>query len=281
MNRDELEKLMIDVLDGTADAGAIARLDAALEKDAVLRADFERARLACRALESQPLADLPADLRERIARAVRSEKAAPMEDTLPAAAQERHTTETPAGRRSPALRWTPALGFRVALPFAAGVAAGAVVVALATGLWRAPQAGSADVEGAMISRDRAATSTADLGGARMSLFHDERRATVLVETVDDGVSDAEMEFSPADFEASSIRWLRGPVGAVTAHQGKVKLRLHGRGVCEIRLRALSESPMALVVRWNGGSGSRQGTLDAGSYYARREGSSNGVRTKRK
>jgi hypothetical protein len=242
MTESGLERLMADVLDGEAGADEVVRLAAALASDPEARARFEQARAGTRALESLPLEEMPADLREEIHRAVSAASPAP-------------------GAWRPwrsGLRAAPA--FRFAAPFAVGAVAGALVLALAMGFWRAP--GRLPLEGSMRPQSGTIVAAADLDGARASLASGGEQAVVLLEVREEGVSRAEVSFDPDRFEASSVSWIRGPRGAARADGSRVALVHRGKGVCEIGLRALAAGPATVHVTWTGASGSRQATLGA-------------------
>jgi hypothetical protein len=116
------------------------------------------------------------------------------------------------------------------------------------------------LEGAMQPRTEKTEAVADLGGARASLVRGEGRAIVLLDVSDPDVSRAEVSFDPDQLEASSVRWVRGPRGAVRADGERLILVLHGRGLCEVGLRTLAKTPAAVKVTWTGASGSREATL---------------------
>jgi hypothetical protein len=252
MGRDQLKRLMADVLEGVAGAEDEARLAAQLAADPAARDIYEEAlagRRAMRGLEREPV---PEGLREEIRRSVAGTRAA-------APGRGWLVAWRAVFQRRPALGLVPA--------FAAGAVIGIVIFVSITGRGLPGGGGSLPIHGTMQvpgrSDDAKLIDRADLGATEVAIWRSGEHVNVMVTVTRVTTPRIDLSFDAAALQAVSVRWTGGE-GSTEIRPGFVRLTPAGIGDCEVGLRARTGSRDSIRVAVLDGEGTRQAILHVGS-----------------
>ena len=243
----EHERLIQDVLDGTASPAEVERLNAWLDKNELGRTRMRELESMFSTLGRVPAAEAPAGLREGVLNVLQSRARAE------------------AGRSRPHLRSIFGSRARLGFAFAAGLAAGAVVVGVWTGAIPPVAPGSTGMSGTMMpvppSNSRVEVCALGVATTRMQAVawrtSDGRRVSLEVQ----GRDPAEIELS---FDASrlSVRTFHQnlPTGAVESRPGRVLVRGRGGEFSIDFVGADASAPIHVELR--SGAESTAGELEA-------------------
>jgi hypothetical protein len=253
MGRDELIRLMADVLDGVAGSAGEARLSARLAADPEARELFEEARMGKRSMEGIAPRPAPDGLREAIRRSVELEP----RTTLKGAGWL--VTWRAALRRRPAFGLVPA--------FALGAIVGIVVFASVTSSRFPTQGAATPIGGTMQSVDREpggrVLDQVDMDAVTLATWRDRDQVIVRVRVKRATNPRIELTFGPAALRMSSIRWPSGAGGDVEAVPGSIRLTPGGPGECVVSLRALADPAGAIRAIISDTAGTREAVMRTG------------------
>jgi len=243
----EHERLIQDVLDGTASPAEVERLNAWLDKNELGRTRMRELESMFSTLGRVPAAEAPAGLREGVLNVLQS-----------------RATAGEAGPSPPILRSILGSRARLGFVFAAGLAAGAVTVGVFTGAIPPVAPGSSGVSGTMMppsSANRVQVCALGVAATRVQAMawrtHDGRRVSLEIQ----GQGPAEIELS---FDASrlSVRTFHQnlPTGAVESRPGRVLVRGRGGEFSIDFVGADASAPIHVELR--SGAESTAGELEA-------------------
>lgn len=244
-NREDLDGLIQDVLDGVATEEQAARLRVRMEQDSEARERYAQAAEVFHALGQLPEEQSPVGLREQVFREVRSE------------ASRREARE--ARPRWFGREWWRTHSRQAVLSFASGAGVGAAVVALVLG---GPRPGGledpAGASGALIGSgsgfERGETLNLDLPGAHATVQALRKGETALlrIEGVSDG--DAALFVRPAGPAPRVVGLYRPPPGAGDAvlEDGGCRVRWRDTMRCTVLLAAVRAGAGPVQLRLESG-----------------------------